>query len=195
MPSSSPCQAQSPIQQLELITDLLGTPSLSDMRYACDAAKRHVLSRGAKPPAPAALYSLGTSATHDAVHLLLRMLQLDPDKRVSVSEALNHPYLDEGRLRYHSCMCGCCHTNARTNLRQFALAFEPVADRAFDDEWERELTATAKVKERLHAFINEQINSNRVPLCINPSSAAFKSFASSTVAHPSELPPSPHHWE
>ena len=26
-------QAQSPIQQLELITDLLGTPSPSDMRY------------------------------------------------------------------------------------------------------------------------------------------------------------------
>ena len=43
-------QASSPIQQLELITDLLGTPSLSDMKYACEAAKRHMLSRGCKPP-------------------------------------------------------------------------------------------------------------------------------------------------
>ena len=42
-------QAQSPIQQLELITDLLGTPSLSDMKFACEAAKRHMLSRGQKP--------------------------------------------------------------------------------------------------------------------------------------------------
>ena len=42
-------QAQSPIQQLELITDLLGTPSLSDMKFACDAAKRHMMARGQKP--------------------------------------------------------------------------------------------------------------------------------------------------
>ena len=52
-----------------------------------------------------------------------------------------------------------------------------------------------QVKQRLHKFISEQLSAQRVPLCINPSSAAFKSFASSTVAHPSELPPSPHHWE
>ena len=165
------------------------------MRYACDAAKRHILSRGAKPPSVTALYTLGASATHDAVHLLCQMLSLDPDKRVSVNEALNHPYLDEGRLRYHSCMCGCCATNSRNGVRVYVQDFEPVAERKFDDEWERDLTSTAKVKERMHGFIHEQINSNRVPLCINPSSAAFKSFANSTVAHPSELPPSPHHWE
>ncbi len=123
------------------------------------------------------------------------MLHLDPDKRISVSEALNHPYLDEGRLRYHSCMCSCCYVDPVTNLRQYAINFEPTSDVSFDDEWERELTSISRVKERLHAFISEQINSNSVPLCINPSSAAFKSFASSTVAHPSELPPSPHHWE
>ena len=70
-----------------------------------------------------------------------------------------------------------------------------VAERTFDDDWERELSCVAKVKEKLHRFIQDQINTNRVPLCINPHSAAFKSFASSTVAHPSELPPSPHHWE
>ena len=29
-------------------------------------------------------------------------------KRISCSDALSHPYLDEGRLRYHSCMCDCC---------------------------------------------------------------------------------------
>ena len=103
-------QASSPIQQLDLITDLLGTPTLSDLKYACDAAKRHMLSRGVKPPSIAALYTIGASATHEAVHLLCQMLTLDPDKRISVTEALNHPYLDEGRLRYHSCMCACCHS-------------------------------------------------------------------------------------
>ena len=122
------------------------------------------------------------------------VLTLDPEKRIGVTAALNHPYLDEGRLRYHSCMCGCCHTSA-SGMRQYALEFEPTAERAFDDDWERDLTCVSKVKEKMHRFILDQINSNRVPLCINPSSAAYKSFASSTVAHPSELPPSPHHWE
>jgi len=187
-------QASSPIQQLDLITDLLGTPTLSDMRYACEAAKRHMLQKGSKPPNVSALYTLGASATHEAIHLLCQMLTLDPEKRISVLEALNHPYLDEGRLRYHSCMCACCHGTS-TGMRQYTRDFEPVAEVIFDDSWEAELTSVTKVKDRLHKFIQEQLNSNRVPLCINPSSAAFKSFASSTVAHPSELPPSPHHWE
>lgn len=188
-------QAQSPIQQLELITDLLGTPTLSDMKYACDAAKRHMMGRGQKQPSLTALYGLSSSATHDAVHLLCQMLTLDPEKRVTVNEALAHPYLDEGRLRYHSCMCSCCHMSPQSGQRVYAREFEPAADRTFDDAWEKELTCVSKVKSKLHSFISEQITSNRVPLCINPSSAAFKSFASSTVAHPSELPPSPHHWE
>ena len=235
-------QAQSPIQQLELITDLLGTPSVNDMKFAVEAAKRHVLARGPKTPSIAYLYTLSPSATHEAVHFLCQMLTLDPEKRVNVVEALNHPYLDEGRLRYHSCMCSCCTNNGGSNSsssnsnsnagnsgssnnqgtnstsggstgttsgssgsnagsnnqggpRRYTTDFEPVAERPFDDVWERELTCVSKVKDKLHRFIQDQINCNRVPLCINPSSAAFKSFASSTVAHPSELPPSPHHWE
>lgn len=204
-------QAQSPIQQLELITDLLGTPSANEMKFACEAAKRHVLARGPKTPSIACLYTLSPSATHEAVHFLCQMLTLDPEKRVNVVDALNHPYLDEGRLRYHSCMCSCCSNTASTAAaaaaaasnnptgqqqpRRYTTDFEPVAERPFDDLWERELTCVNKVKDKLHRFIQDQINCNRVPLCINPSSAAFKSFASSTVAHPSELPPSPHHWE
>lgn len=29
-------------------------------------------------------------------------------QRISASDALNHPFLEEARLRYHSCMCTCC---------------------------------------------------------------------------------------
>lgn len=29
--------------------------------------------------------------------------------RITAEEALNHCYLEEARLRYHSCMCTCCH--------------------------------------------------------------------------------------
>uniref|UniRef100_A0A0A9X4S4 Mitogen-activated protein kinase n=2 Tax=Lygus hesperus TaxID=30085 RepID=A0A0A9X4S4_LYGHE len=169
-------QAQSPVLQLELITDLLGTPSLEDMRHACDGAKSHMLRKMTKPPALSALYTLSALATHEAVHLLCQMLVFDPDKRISVVDALAHPYLDEGRLRYHSCMCKCCYTTTNA-MRQYTVDFEPITQHTFDDLWEKKLTSVQQVKEEMHKFITEQLNSNRVPLCINPQSAAFKSFA------------------
>ncbi|XP_003698764.1 serine/threonine-protein kinase NLK isoform X2 [Apis florea] len=91
-------------------------------------------------------------------------------------------------------MCTCCYTTSG-GLRQYTGDFEPATSHPFDDLWERKLTTVQQVKEEMHKFIAEQLNTSRVPLCINPQSAAFKSFASSTVAHPSELPPSPHQWE
>lgn len=71
-------QAQSPVQQLELITELLGTPSLEDMRHACEGARSHMLRRAPKPPSLSALYTLSSHATHEAVHLLCQMLVFDP---------------------------------------------------------------------------------------------------------------------
>ncbi|XP_076364595.1 serine/threonine-protein kinase NLK-like isoform X2 [Tachypleus tridentatus] len=187
-------QAQTPIQQLELITDLLGTPCLEDMKHACEGARSHMIRRPQKPPSLAALYTLSSQATHEAVHLLSQMLVFNPDKRISCTDALSHPYLDEGRLRYHSCMCRCCHSTPAG--RHYVSDFEPIILQPFDDYYEKEFSSIHQVKERLHKFILERsVGSNRVPLCINPHSAAFKSFASSTVAHPSELPPSPHQWE
>jgi nemo like kinase len=71
-------QARTPIQQLEMITDLLGTPTLEDMRYACEPAKAHMLRRPQKPCSLAALYSLSNHANHEAVHLLCQMLVFNP---------------------------------------------------------------------------------------------------------------------
>ncbi|CAG0922474.1 unnamed protein product [Notodromas monacha] len=246
-------QAQTPIQQLDMITDLLGTPSAEEMKHACEGARLHMRRNGHKPPALTALYTLSPQATHEAVYLLSQMLVFDPVcfhessrcrikkknmskinpaigpylytkptnnsatnfwKRgkgfflctyysrtytkvlfsISCAEALRHPYLDEGRLRYHSCMCKCCHPTT-CGGRQYTDDFEPVAPQHFDSSWEKELTTTQVVKERMHKYVLDRLNNGRVPLCINPQSAAFKSFASSTVAQPSELPPSPHHWE
>lgn len=65
-------------QQLELITELLGTPTLEDMRHACEGARTHMLRRAPKPPSLSALYTLSTHATHEAVHLLCQMLVFDP---------------------------------------------------------------------------------------------------------------------
>ncbi|XP_033628146.1 serine/threonine-protein kinase NLK-like [Asterias rubens] len=186
-------QAQSPVTQLNLITDLLGTPSMEDMKYACDGAKAHLLRSPHKPPCLSALYSLSAQATHEAVHLLSRMLVFNPDKRISCTDALTHPYLEEGRLRYHTCMCRCCHNTAAG--RQYTSDFEPAAPQRFTSEFEDGLCSVHEVKEALHTFITDRHQGNSVPLCINPQSAAFKSFASSSVASASELPPTPQPWE
>ncbi|XP_074642401.1 serine/threonine-protein kinase NLK-like isoform X2 [Tubulanus polymorphus] len=168
-------QAQSPIQQLGLITDLLGSPVASDMKTACPGAKAHIQQQPPKPPALAALYTLSNQATHEAVHLLCRMLVFDPVKRVNALDALAHPYLDEGRLRYHSCMCKCCFNT--TAGRQYVSDFESISTQPFTYAFESELTSITKVKDKLYKFILEQQQNNRVPLCINPHSTAFKSFA------------------
>ncbi|KAJ8679951.1 hypothetical protein QAD02_015738 [Eretmocerus hayati] len=169
-------QAQSPLQQLELITELLGTPDIDDMKYACESAKSHMLRRAPKPPSLTALYTLSNQASHEAVHLLCQMLIFNPDKRITVQDALAHPYLDEGRLRYHSSMCTCCYTTG-SGMRQYTDNFEPSTHQPFDDIWEKKLTDIQQVKEEMYEFIANQLRTSRVPLCINPQSAAFKSFA------------------
>ncbi|XP_034403918.1 serine/threonine-protein kinase NLK isoform X3 [Cyclopterus lumpus] len=118
---------------------------------------------------------------------------IQQSKRISAKDALAHPYLDEGRLRYHTCMCKCCYTTS--SGRVYTSDFEPVTNPKFDDGFEKNLSSVRRVKEIIHQFILEQQKGSRVPLCINPQSAAFKSFISSTVAQPSEMPPSPLAWE
>jgi len=188
-------QAQTPIQQLDLITDLLGTPDQEDLKHACTAARNHMLRKPFKTNSIAALYSLSGQANHEAVHLLCQLLIFNPDKRISCVDALAHPYLEEGCLRYHSCMCTCCVVE--NGKRKYCDDLEPVSSRTFNDNFLRDLYSVQQVKERLHKRILEKCSSyNRVPLCINPNSVAFKSFASSTVANLSELPlASPHQWE
>lgn len=186
-------QAQSPIQQLDLITDLLGTPSDSAMRTSCEGARAHIRRSAHKPPSLAALYTLSNQATHEAVHLLCRMLVFDPEKRIKATDALAHPYLDEGRLRYHACMCKCCYST--NSGRRYTSDFEPICAQPFSYRFEDSLTSCTRVKEKLHKFILEQQKNNEVPLCLNPNSVSFKTFASSQVAQPAELPPSPHVWE
>lgn len=67
-------------------------------------------------------------------------------------DALAHPYLDEGRLRYHSCMCKCCYTTTNA-MRQYTVDFEPVTQHTFDDLWEKKLTSIQQVKGIESVFI------------------------------------------
>ena len=178
-------QARSPLQQLDLITDLLGTPSSEDMRHACNGARQHIKKSPFKPPAVTALYLLSPQVTNEAVHLLCQLLMFNPDKRIDSATALRHPYLEDGRMRYHSCMCRCCHSVG--GERKFCSTLEPTAAIPFNDFFERDLVSVQQVKDRLHKTISDKCaSSGRVPLCLNPHAPVFKHFNSSTVASASE---------
>lgn len=74
-PSISPLTL---LPQLEMITDLLGAPSLEDVRHITShTAIKSLLSKH-KPPALQTLYTLAPSTSHGAVHLLSQMLVFNP---------------------------------------------------------------------------------------------------------------------
>ncbi|UYV83874.1 NLK [Cordylochernes scorpioides] len=140
-------QAQTPVLQLDLITDLLGSPSPDELRHVCEGARLHILNGKSKPVATGTLYNLSPQVTPEAVHLLCQMLTINPDKRVTCAQALTHPYLSEGRLRYHSCMCTCC--SGVGGQRKFAIELEPVAPRPLDPNFDSGFTHVRQVRETL----------------------------------------------
>ena len=66
------------------------------------------------------------------------------ERRITVAAALSHPYVDEGRLRYHTCMCQCC-PNLPDGVRYTSDA-EPVCSTPFHYVFEDELNSISRVK-------------------------------------------------
>ncbi|CAB3401703.1 unnamed protein product [Caenorhabditis bovis] len=189
-------QAAGPIEQLQMIIDLFGTPTPEAMKYACEGARNHVMRSGPRPSNAQSLYRLSPQTTDEAVDLLVKLLQFDPDKRATVQEALKHPYLEEGRLRFHSCMCTCCYTKPNCPSRLFAQDLDPCHETPFDPKWEKEVARLSmfELRDKMYQFVMDRAPLFGIALCINPQSAAYKNFASSSVAQASELPPSPNAW-
>ncbi|KAL6553834.1 Mitogen-activated protein kinase 10 [Orobanche minor] len=79
------------VHQLDLITDLLGTPSMDTIsRVRNDKARRYLTSMRKKQPVPFA--QKFPNADPLALRLLEKLLAFDPKDRPSAEEALAHPY-------------------------------------------------------------------------------------------------------
>ena len=68
------------------------------------------------------------------------------NKRISAKDALAHPYIDEGRLRFHSCMCTCCAPQTAMGQRQFCSECEPECPTPFNHDFEDQLTSVTRVR-------------------------------------------------
>ena len=84
--------------QLELIFDFVGTPGDEEIREIPNPLSRDKVMRVVKRPRKD-LDAMFANSNPMAVDLLRRMLVFDPRKRITVDEALEHPYLDQFRMQ------------------------------------------------------------------------------------------------
>ncbi|KAK6935422.1 Protein kinase domain, partial [Dillenia turbinata] len=112
------------VHQLRLITELLGSPDDSSLEFLrSDNARRYVKQL---PQYPRQQFSARfPSMSKGALDLLEKMLVFDPRKRITVDEALCHPYL--------------------SSLHD--INDEPVCRRSFDFDYEHPSFTAEKIKE------------------------------------------------
>ena len=80
------------IHQLNLITDVIGTPGAEDIdSIESEKARRYISSLPFKPPIPP--QRIYPNANPMAIDLLRHMLIFSPTKRITVEDALAQPYL------------------------------------------------------------------------------------------------------
>ena len=79
--------------------DLLGSPTIDEINSFPNTQTRDFLkSQEKRKPRP--LETLFKGASPTAIDLLSKLLKFDPNKRITIEEALAHPYLKE--LHYPS---------------------------------------------------------------------------------------------
>lgn len=83
------------IDQLQLIFKVVGSPSSSDVHEYANAKAISWLQT--QPKHPSQLEKIFAGADHDAKDLLEKLLVLNPAKRISVDEAIKHPFFESCR--------------------------------------------------------------------------------------------------
>lgn len=88
------------VHQLELITDLLGTPSPESMaKVENEKARRFLQNMPKKAPVPLEKHFVGVHP--QLVHLIGKMIMFDPSERWSAAECLANPVFNRLRSRGH----------------------------------------------------------------------------------------------
>ncbi|KAF5200424.1 Mitogen-activated protein kinase [Thalictrum thalictroides] len=115
------------VHQMRLLTELLGTPTAAELGFVRNEdARRYIQQLPSHPRQPFA--SLFPHINPAALDLVERMLTFDPNKRITVEEALDHPYL----ARLHD------------------IADEPVCPEPFSFEFEQQVLTEEQMKEMIY---------------------------------------------
>ncbi|KAK6926852.1 Protein kinase domain [Dillenia turbinata] len=115
------------VHQMRLLTELLGTPTESDLGFVTNEDARRYIRQ--LPPHPhQALTNLFPHVHPLAIDLVDKMLTFDPTQRITVEEALAHPYL----ARLHD------------------IADEPVCPVPFSFEFEQRALGEEQMKEMIY---------------------------------------------
>ncbi|DBA00877.1 TPA: hypothetical protein N0F65_008520 [Lagenidium giganteum] len=92
------------LHQLKIIMDVIGSPAEDSLDFITNPkAKRFILRQPKKPRVP--LSSVYPRATPQCLDLLEKMLVFDPRKRITIQDALEHPYLASVRDRSLEVTC------------------------------------------------------------------------------------------
>ena len=84
--------ATSEEEQIQLITDLIGNPQ-EDLVEQITIPKNKEFIQSLPRRKPKDFNTLFKGANADAIDLMKKMLTFDPLKRITVQEALEHPYM------------------------------------------------------------------------------------------------------
>ncbi|KAJ4979103.1 hypothetical protein NE237_009883 [Protea cynaroides] len=115
------------VHQMRLLTELLGSPNESELGFVRNEdAKRYIRQLPQHPRQP--FTQIFSHVQPDAIDLVEKMLTFDPTRRITVEQALAHPYL----ARLHD------------------IADEPVCSEPFSFEFERQPLAEEQMKEMIY---------------------------------------------
>jgi mitogen-activated protein kinase 15 len=87
-------RGKSTLDQIEKVFSFTGMPTTSDMA-AIDSPHVGKIVSSLPPIEKPDLTALFPSAPHDALDLMEKLMMIDPSKRLTVQEALEHPYLTQ----------------------------------------------------------------------------------------------------
>ncbi|KAE8673900.1 Mitogen-activated protein kinase 6 [Hibiscus syriacus] len=123
-----------PVQQLRLLLELIGTPSEAEMEFLSENAKKYLRTL---PVYPRQSFAEKFPNVHPlAINLVEKMLTFDRRVRITVEDALAHPYLSKLHNRWDEPVCmnpfsfefernALTEEQIKESIYQEALAFNP----------------------------------------------------------------------